>query len=442
RQRRTFVGLQFRFTVLMLSLALAAIALVGGVLVNLTSQLASRHKQQQCVQLASLLAKSAAEPLQRKDADSLQSLAERFGVEGGALFVAVANPLGEVVAASDSLGRWVRIQPEAATLNGEETLGVPVFMQALAGWEAHLQVTYPVNGTEPDDSGARPLLGYARVGLEVQNTMRDLTATIDLFTGMSVALLILAFPLAYLVVQRVVFPVNELSRVVRQFASGDLAARSAVRRNDEIGELAGAFNTMADELTRKHDEILALNADLEERVQRRTRQLRELASREPLTGLYNRRHFNEVLSARFSEALRYGSDLSCVMLDLDDFKSVNDRFGHHIGDELLILTSVTVGSQLRAADVAARYGGDEFVILLPQTDADRARVLAERIAEKFAKDLAEKLPQIHTSLSIGIVSFGEAEGGSPDDLLRAADEAMYRAKARGKSRIVMAEVVA
>jgi diguanylate cyclase (GGDEF)-like protein len=272
--------------------------------------------------------------------------------------------------------------------------------------------------------------------------MRDLTATIDLFTGISVALLVLAFPLAYLVVHRVVTAVNELSRVVRRFANGDLQARSSVRRNDEIGELAAAFHAMADELGRKHEEIVALNADLEERVQRRTRQLRELASREPLTGLYNRRHFNEALANRLSEAARYGSDLSCVMLDLDDFKSVNDRFGHHIGDELLILASITISSQLRAADMAARYGGDEFIILLPQTEADRAQILAERIVERFAEDLAGQLPKIRTSLSIGIVSLADSGATSPEDLIRAADEAMYRAKARGKSRIVMADAVA
>jgi diguanylate cyclase (GGDEF)-like protein len=268
--------------------------------------------------------------------------------------------------------------------------------------------------------------------------MRDLTAAIDLFSGVSVALLVLIFPVTYVVVHRVVMAINELSRVVRRFASGDLAARSSVRRNDEIGELAKAFHGMAEELGRKHQEIIALNADLEERVQRRTRQLRELASREPLTGLYNRRHFNEVLAARFAEAVRYGSDLSCVMMDLDDFKSVNDRFGHHIGDELLVLASLTVSSQLRAADLAARYGGDEFIVLLPQTEADRAQVLAERITDKFAQDLAEKLPHIRTSLSIGIVSLADSAAESPDDLLRAADEAMYRAKARGKSRIIMA----
>jgi diguanylate cyclase (GGDEF)-like protein len=195
---------------------------------------------------------------------------------------------------------------------------------------------------------------------------------------------------------------------------------------------------MAAQLEQKHRQILALNADLEERVRMRTRQLRELAAREPLTGLYNRRHFNEVLTRRFSEAERYDADLSCLMLDLDDFKSVNDRFGHQTGDELLTLLATVIASQLRAADLAARFGGDEFVVLLPQTSADRAHVLGARIAEKFALDLVEQYPQVQVTLSIGIASMAEAAPTGPEELIRAADQAMYRAKAEGKSKIVLA----
>ncbi len=441
-QKRTFVGLQFRFTVLILSLACCAITLVGGVLVNLAGQLANRHRRDQCLQLASLLAKSAADALQQGDTEELQALSERFGIEDGPVFVALTDPSGRIVAAADASGQRPEELPEPATVDGEQILGVPALVEASPGWDAHLQVTYPINAAQADDRGARPLLGYARVGVDVHNTMGDLTAAIDLFTGISVALLVLIFPLAYLVMYRVVLPLNDLARTVRRFAQGDRQARSSVRRNDEIGELAAAFNVMTDELNRKHQEIVALNVDLEERVQRRTKQLRELASHEPLTGLYNRRHFGDVLANRFSEAVRYSTDLSCMMLDLDDLKSVNDQFGHQTGDKVLILAAITIAGQLRGADLAARYGGDEFVVLLPQTDADRAQVLAERIAEKFALDLVQQLPQLETGLSIGVVSLAEGRYETREDLIRAADEAMYDAKARGKSRIVMSGAVA
>ena len=288
----------------------------------------------------------------------------------------------------------------------ESLLGNPVFIARKDGVDAHLEVTYPVN--HPVGEGTdQTLVGYVCVGLNVQRTIHDLASAVDLFSGAGIAVLAITVPLVYLVVRCIVVPLNELSRTVRRFAEGDLRARSTVRRGDEVGELAATFNAMADELERNHRQILSLNADLERRVAKRTRQLRELAAREPLTGLYNRRHFNEVLTRRFSEAIRYQGDLSCLMIDLDDFKGVNDRFGHHLGDEVLILLSTIIASQLRAADLAARLGGDEFIVLLPQTSADRAQVLATRIAEKFAGDLSEQLPHIQVSLSIGIASMSD-----------------------------------
>ncbi len=185
---------------------------------------------------------------------------------------------------------------------------------------------------------------------------------------------------------------------------------------------------------------MRLNTELEERVAQRTRQLRELASREPLTGLFNRRHFNEILEQQFAEASRYDTELSCLMIDLDNFKQVNDTFGHPAGDKLLLLTAETITSQLRSADVAARFGGDEFVVLLPQTDAERARVLAERITEKLALDLAHQMPKVRLSMSIGIASLCQLQIEVPSALVHSADAALYQAKDAGKACIMTAEV--
>jgi len=195
---------------------------------------------------------------------------------------------------------------------------------------------------------------------------------------------------------------------------------------------------MADQHQQTHERIVRLNAELEERVAYRTHQLRELASREPLTGLYNRRHFNEMLERRFSEAVRYSTDLSCLMIDLDEFKAANDAFGHQLGDELLVLTAGTIMGQLRTADLAARYGGDEFIILLPQTDAERAHVLAERMVERFSRDVAERFPNVRVSMSIGIASLQSLEPKDAESLIRYADRALYDAKKAGKNGIVTA----
>ena len=436
--RRSIFGLQFRFTVLVLCLTLSVVALVGVVLVDLTGQLLSRQKHEQCQQLGLLLARCSGEALARRDSAALESLAREFSADDPILFVTFIDPAGAAVACADASGS---VGPGAVPSRqppGDIMLGHPLFVPRQDRVDAHLEVTYPVDHPHPVGDGDRSPVGYVCVGLDVQRTMGEVASAVDLFSGTGIAVLVVTVPLVYLVIRCIVVPLNELSRTVRRFAQGELSARSTVRRSDEVGTLAATFNAMADELERNHRQITSLNTDLERRVARRTTQLRELAAREPLTGLYNRRHFNEVLTRRFSEAVRYQDDLSCLMIDLDDFKTVNDRFGHHVGDESLVLLATVISSQLRAADLAARFGGDEFIVLLPQTSADRAEVLAARIAEKFALDLADRLPRVRVSLSIGIASVAEASPADPEDLIRAADRALYRAKTEGKSRIALA----
>jgi len=442
-RKRAILGLQLKFTLLVLCLALVVAGVVGGLLFDLTGAMAVRQRREQCLQMSSLAAKCAADALARGDRAFLASLAEQCTATDSVLFVAFTDPAGRVLALADPAGTCPPDIKQGGRLRPNDgTLGHPRLRPATNGRDAHLEVGYPITAAPADEGAERTLLGYTRLGIGVTPAVRRVTATFDLWSGIVLGAVLLAIPLAYLVVRCVVVPIKELSRVVGRFANGDLEARSTVRRHDEIGELADAFNGMADELACNHQQIVVLNADLERRVRQRTRQLRELASREPLTGLYNRRHFDEVLTSRFSEATRYGSDLSCLMMDLDDFKRVNDRFGHHVGDELLILSAISVASQLRAADVGARFGGDEFIVLLPQTDSVRAQVLAKRIAEKFALDTAEQLPDVRTSLSIGIASLADAGAETAEQLIQAADRALYRAKALGKSRIALAEAVA
>ena len=107
------------------------------------------------------------------------------------------------------------------------------------------------------------------------------------------------------------------------------------------------------------------------------------AATDPLTGLYNRRHFSRVLDQLYAEAQRYNKDLSCVMIDMDGFKQLNDTFGHQVGDQLLVLAGKVISANMRRMDVAARYGGDEFVLLLPHANADEAAGVAQRIRAEF-----------------------------------------------------------
>jgi diguanylate cyclase (GGDEF)-like protein len=426
--RRRFLGLQLKFTVLVLFLVVAVAALVGGAFVEVATELANHQKREQCLQSARMLAESASILLENNDKAGLVYLAEAYVQNGPMLFANIVDPLGNPIAVSDPAGACGIDERRP----GEQWMvGVPSLVSGTRESGPFLHVSYPIRLRE--ETGHASLMGYVHVGLSVQRTLQNLTTAFDLFSGMGIAILLLTIPLAYLLVRCVVVPINELSRVVSRFAQGDLKARSSVNRNDEIGVLALSFNSMANEIADQHEQISRLNSDLEQRVNERTKQLRELASRDSLTGLYNRRHFADVSARRFYEAKRYGLPLACIMIDLDDFKAINDTFGHHVGDEILILAATTIASQLRAADVAARFGGDEFILLLPQTDATRAAVLGRRIAEKFAQDLAEQMPKVQVGLSFGVAAVDSVEANEAEDMIRAADRAMYDLKYDTKS---------
>ena len=113
------------------------------------------------------------------------------------------------------------------------------------------------------------------------------------------------------------------------------------------------------------------------------KQLEQMAATDPLTGLYNRRHFGRVLEQLFAETHRLDRDLSCVMIDLDGYKQLNDSIGHQVGDQLLVLAGKVIAANLRKMDVAARYGGDEFVLLIPNTSSDDAALVAARIRDEY-----------------------------------------------------------
>src|SRR5213079_1880396 len=119
--------------------------------------------------------------------------------------------------------------------------------------------------------------------------------------------------------------------------------------------------------------------DKNAQLQASLRRLEEVAATDPLTGLYNRRHFSQLIEQLFAESQRYENDLSCVMIDLDGYKQLNDTYGHQVGDQLLVMAGKVISANMRRMDVAARYGGDEFVLLLPQAASEEASHAAGRI---------------------------------------------------------------
>ena len=154
-----------------------------------------------------------------------------------------------------------------------------------------------------------------------------------------------------------------------------------------------------------------------------------------LTGLSNRRSFRESLDTELLRAERFGNGLALIFADLDDFKDVNDQFGHQAGDEVLRAFAEVLSGRIRGIDQAARLGGEEFAILLPETDALGAEALAENLRLAIA-ELAVTVGEveIHITASFGVAAFPESR--SADELMTAADLALYSAKRHGKDRVV------
>jgi diguanylate cyclase (GGDEF)-like protein len=174
------------------------------------------------------------------------------------------------------------------------------------------------------------------------------------------------------------------------------------------------------------------------REQRRARDAAILLSTvDSLTDLYNRSFFFTALERELARGDRSGRAFCLVMLDLDDLKTINDRSGHHAGDQVLRNVADIIRSRIRKIDVAARYGGDEFVILLPETDPTGGWVFAEKIRQLVAEQQGMPGQETAATISTGVVSY-PADGRTADALVISADRAMYTSKRGGKNRVARA----
>jgi diguanylate cyclase (GGDEF)-like protein len=164
--------------------------------------------------------------------------------------------------------------------------------------------------------------------------------------------------------------------------------------------------------------------------------LRATATVDSLTGFYLRDYFFSRLEEEDERARRYGGGFALLMLDLDGFKEINDRHGHLAGDQFLREIGTTIRDQLRAADIACRYGGDEFCLLLPQTARAGAHAIAERIRAAVSRRVVGVDGQaLRVTVSIGLALFPDHDAGNVESLVRRSDEALYLAKRTGRDRV-------
>ncbi len=220
---------------------------------------------------------------------------------------------------------------------------------------------------------------------------------------------------------------------------------------DSVSDTVTGLEAGADDYIPKPFDEIELNAriyaclrtkSLQDELKQKNRQLEDLLERveilaitDPLTELFNRRRFETVLGKEFKKTKRYKSPLSCLMIDIDHFKKINDEYGHQTGDSVLYDIAQLIKNTFREVDIMARWGGEEFVVLLPLTNKKAALKSAARVLEIVSSHKFKGVPDKNITVSIGIASIPSSSIDTEEKLVNASDLAMYEAKKKGRNRI-------
>jgi len=295
----------------------------------------------------------------------------------------------------------------------------------------------PVDDVSTAGSAATPPQPLGYVVLDV--SLKRLTTVRDnmLMLGAAVIFIAILVSVALMVwlARGVVRPLSSIIKGVEAMGRGDLDTRIEGVQGEEFQRLAHVINRMA-------EGVKLTQAELQHRIEAATLELREAKIRaeeeariDPLTGLYNRRAFMERASDELLRARRYSTPLSLVMIDLDEFKNINDRWGHGVGDQVLMAFADILKKSMRDVDVVARVGGEEFVMLMTETAVEEAMHVAERIRKDVVVSslpLAET--HLHWTASFGVTALNSDDYSVSSALVR-ADRALYRAKVGGRNRV-------
>jgi diguanylate cyclase (GGDEF)-like protein len=266
-----------------------------------------------------------------------------------------------------------------------------------------------------------PTGGFVVAAVPTDAAYRPLTDSRNRLLKLGLPLIGMVVLGSFLVGRGLLRPILRLSEAARDISAGDLTVSLPVRGNDEMADLTRAFNEMA------------------LRVRESQQTLESLAITDGLTGLYNRRHFEDTVDKELRRCEREGRTSSLLLLDLDGFKAYNDRWGHTQGDTELKRVAAAVKDSIRTSDVAFRYGGEELAVLLHTCAKPEAAQVAEKIRNAVRAPSLKPgaLEGRTTTISIGVSTF-PADGHGVKSLVDAADAALYAAKNQGRDRVVLA----
>lgn len=273
------------------------------------------------------------------------------------------------------------------------------------------------------------------------DVMRAITTQQKSIVWATVAVILLGFiPVWVIYSLSITGPITRLRSMVDVVSQGHWNQRVRVESFQELASLAEAFNRMADKIEKSENEIQAKQSELLEK----NRLLEQLAITDPLTLVYNRRYILGRLPSELAHAVRYQEHLATIMIDLDYFKQVNDTYGHNVGDQALLGVVEVIKQAIRKADILGRWGGEEFVVICPNTNGREAAALAERIRQmvqevEFSTDDGVR---IYLSLSLGVAEFrhlGQDLLQDAENMMIRADRALYKAKNLGRNKVAVDE---
>ena len=305
--------------------------------------------------------------------------------------------------------------------------GRTVFYDKVRNGEKLVEVLAPLH---VNDQPVAALGVYLRLG-QRDEAVRGLTVRFA-YIGVVAALLLVV--VLYFSMNRLLLkPISLLKQSALEIGRGQLNTRIALRRSDELGELASAFNGMADALAERERE----NRQLHKQLQQKYDEAQAQAVTDPVTGLYNHRYFQDRLAHELERARRFGTTVTLLFLDIDQFKAFNDRHGHQFGDQALREVAHLIKGAVREVDIVARYGGEEFTVILPTTDRWGGQQMGERIRRVIdSYQFFGSTPNLQhaITISVGVASYPE-DGSSREDLIWKADRAMYYAKRLGRNQV-------
>ncbi len=327
---------------------------------------------------------------------------------------------------------------------GNDTLKSWVLSASFFDWEDSLVISRPQVASvvlgKPDDGFTfvspifvrKDTLGFAQVRMDPKVLEKAISDAFRNILPIIIGILAFSVLLSWVLSALFTSPVSKLQKQALSLASGDLAARVEIRSRDELGLLGRVFNDMARNLQLSYDELKEKLVEI--------KRLFKMATEDGLTGLYVKRYFLELLSGELRRSIRYSRPLSVLMCDIDHFKRVNDTYGHPAGDVVLRSVARRFAAATRdGIDVIGRYGGEEFAVMLPETDEESAWRVAERL-RRYIESEPVSLASVEgvgaegvtVTISIGVTTITDET--TLERVIAAADKALYASKEAGRNR--------